>query len=488
MFLAVSKKIYLLIPCFCLSVFLFSLPVQAVNDPSPDAIAIRVMPNTEHFSPLSWYNRNVNIKGAPQSLLVDGYEAVRDGRTVYVSAANLSDNTDNATIYTNIYIISYNQEAENDTQDIFGQILSYWKFNVELVERTGSGQCLPVSTEPCDVAKGCSGQFADHSCENGVCVKRCLYTSDCPNGQYCDSVKAKLIRDIKRMADLREMKIAFNNYHIKNKKYPDLPSGSYLPDKTTSVWPSWNETLGQKLGYRLPLDPVNRLGSCPANFDPITCWDEKIKNFATNFKTPVLPIGSLALAYEADNKNDRYKLCANFETPFKGLPAENRCDSYAVTPTEEAPLITLGVFRGKSGTPFKDYFTVKGKYAIDWSSLRLTANWGDWAARGWKWDYGENGLKVEKLPNGDEDIRSLSARSVDLSSNKTFEAFDLTIEIADIHGTKGTAKGQIRICNQATCASKNAECGKVADDCGGTLLCGDFQTDFDCVNNKCIKL
>ena len=90
---------------------------------SPDAIAIRVMPNSDHFSPLVWYGKNIKLKGSPQNLLVDGYEAIRDGRTVYVNAANI-DLTDNS-FYTNIYLLSFNQDVEQATEDIFGQLLAH---------------------------------------------------------------------------------------------------------------------------------------------------------------------------------------------------------------------------------------------------------------------------------------------------------------------------------------------------------------------------
>src|SRR3990167_10127991 len=81
---------------------------QVAAAPSPDAIAIRVMPNLGHLSPLKWYGENIKLQGSPQVLTVDGYEAVRDGRTVYVNAANISGDK----LYTNIYLISYNQSAE----------------------------------------------------------------------------------------------------------------------------------------------------------------------------------------------------------------------------------------------------------------------------------------------------------------------------------------------------------------------------------------
>ncbi|MBI4812446.1 hypothetical protein HY798_03350, partial [Candidatus Falkowbacteria bacterium] len=55
----------------------------AASSGQADAIAIRVIPNYSHYSPSRWYSQQ-GFTGSPQSLTVDGYEAVRDGRTVYV--------------------------------------------------------------------------------------------------------------------------------------------------------------------------------------------------------------------------------------------------------------------------------------------------------------------------------------------------------------------------------------------------------------------
>jgi len=55
---------------------------------SADAIGVRIIPNPNHYSISRWYE-NQGFTGSPQSLIVDGYEAIRDGRTVYVNAANL---------------------------------------------------------------------------------------------------------------------------------------------------------------------------------------------------------------------------------------------------------------------------------------------------------------------------------------------------------------------------------------------------------------
>ncbi|MFH1227191.1 MAG: Ig-like domain-containing protein, partial [Planctomycetota bacterium] len=72
-----------------------------------DGIGIRIYANPEGLSPRAWYDTNIDNAGSPSSTTVDGYEAVRDGRTVYVAAANVVGGN----IYNNIYLISYNDDA-----------------------------------------------------------------------------------------------------------------------------------------------------------------------------------------------------------------------------------------------------------------------------------------------------------------------------------------------------------------------------------------
>lgn len=244
-------------------ILFFSL--SAINSPlsaagvSADAIAIRVMPNLNHYSPAHWYKQNVKLQGSPQSLSVDGYGAVRDGRTVYVNAANISGGR----LYTNIYIISYNQEAEISTIDIFGQLLMHWKFNTNLTPEE----------------------------------------------------KDKVRRDTKRLVDLNIMELALESFKNKYGSYPKLNAGTYIANKTISVWPSWRETLAKELGIVLPIDPVNKLGACGANFNPDTCWDDKSKKFDGTI-TAGLPDGSKVFAYAADKGGVDYYLCANWESDF----------------------------------------------------------------------------------------------------------------------------------------------------------------------------
>lgn len=255
-----------------------------VQGASSDAIAIRVIPNPNHYSALSWY-KSRDFKGSPQSLTVDGYEAVRDGRTVYVNVANIDDSSGIGVLYTNIYLISYNQDAVKVTTDIFGQILSHWKFNSNLIIE---GRCQQNSS------------------------KICFNDNECPAGDFCTSHKARVTRDVRRLADM-----AFIKELLENRGYPELNTGTYLPNKTISVWPSWRETFSRELGATLPVDPINKLGEC-LGFNETTCWNEITKEFVSDL--PDLVNNSLAYTYDGTSGS----ICVVLESGFS-IGGESVC-------------------------------------------------------------------------------------------------------------------------------------------------------------------
>jgi hypothetical protein len=272
---------------FAVAAFLFLPAGQAQK--SPDAIAFRVVGNSKHHSPARWYEENIKVKGSPSEVMVDGYRAVRDGRTVYVGASNY----EYGQLFTNIYIISYNQEAETATVDIFGQILAHWRFNTNLET---PGNCRASTT------------------------LACINDRECPDGDFCTSLKGEVVRNTRRLADIADIETLLESYKKKNGKYPVVSAGSYMAHKTLSVWPSWQEILGQELGAGLPIDPVNRLGSCPLNFDPITCWDETNTNFYGTLPddlsaTSTLPDDSEVYIYRVTPDGRAYTLSTNSVDP-----------------------------------------------------------------------------------------------------------------------------------------------------------------------------
>ncbi|KKS34108.1 MAG: hypothetical protein UU95_C0017G0023 [Parcubacteria group bacterium GW2011_GWC2_42_12] len=300
---------------FILAVFLLSANGSLWAATSPDAVGLRVIPNPDYLSPLRWYNENIKLKGSPQALIVDGYEAVRDGRTVYVNAANiyLPNDPVNNKFFTNIYIISYNQQAENPTVDIFGQLLSHWRFNKEALT---VGKCVQPD-------KFLSGD--------------CLVDGECKTGEYCDSQKAKIIRDTRRLSDLAEIKFILEKFKAQSGVYPQLVSGSYLAKASISVWPSWKNTLASDLKSPLPIDPLNRLGLCGgAGYDKTTCWDPASKEFAGADKNGDgqfdFPSCSFAYVYIAKNKV-AYTLCALMESGYISTLNPDACPGSAEAST-----------------------------------------------------------------------------------------------------------------------------------------------------------
>ena len=339
---------------FIVSLFFYLLTIESceVKAQSPDAIAIRVIPNPEHYSAIRWYQEQ-GFTGSPQSITIDDYEAIRDGRSVYVNAANI-EGTD---LHTNIYLISYNQDAEQQTLDIFGQILSHWRFNTNI-----SG------TDFCSESGGIS----------------CLLDSDCPLGEHCQSLKARIIRDTRRLADLTDIRIELESYFLDNEHFPVVPSGSYLAHNSLSVWPSWQKILGTVLSYSLPIDPINKLGIC-LGYNPITCWNEQTAQFADSIPANGiidLPTDSLAYVYAASPDGLSYDLYAIGESPYF---VSGSAGSDLVTPTvvmpNRSPRFINSSLRGDANEEYSGFVEVIDPDGdpLTWTYNSSGANWASWA-------------------------------------------------------------------------------------------------------------
>jgi len=362
---------------------------QAQSETS-DAIAVRVVPNPNHYSVFRWYDSQ-GFQGSPQALIVDGYEAIRDGRTVYVNAANIDLAT--RTIYTNIYLISYNQNPAAKTVDILGQIVSHWKFNSNLTSPTASSTCA-ISAISCGSNTDCAtDQFcATSSAENASssCLlkeaKNCLVDTDCPNNLFCDSLKAKIARDIRRVGKLEELKEALFKFKNLNDRYPVLAAGTYLKNYSLSVWPSWTQALLADLAVSQNFfDPINRLGACPG-FDFKTCWNKDTQRFFSDPPSPggslVLPTGSYGLVYATDDNGSNYDLCAVMESRDPVLsyrfspndPASSACVTATGImaggeSTNSAPQLINKFLTGEAGREFNGFIKVsdKEKNPLTWS-------------------------------------------------------------------------------------------------------------------------
>ena len=166
--------------------------------------------------------------------------------------------------------------------------------------------------------------------------KSCYTDADCgaASGLYCDGGKAKLLRDVRRLSDLRAITEAAEKYKISHDNTPvQLLAGSYIRGISLSVWPSWSETLGKILGITMPLDPLNSLWGCrnDSDKDPAgdgTCWNETNKNF--NGGDSLIPAVLSGLGrvysyiYPGAAGEESYQVCANNEYGYVNIFGEQQ--------------------------------------------------------------------------------------------------------------------------------------------------------------------
>jgi cysteine-rich repeat protein len=379
---------------FLFGFFVFEKKDVKAQSAAGDAIAVRVIANPEHLSPLSWY-KSKGFSGSPKPLIVDGYQAVKDGRTVYVNVANISslegschythtpcisdaqcynDTCDLPPFYTNIYLISYNQNANADTAAIFNQILGNWKFNTNL---TDGGKCFTAcnANSDCSLNSVCNSGRCQQSCQkdsdcsanasclNSACRQNCLEDSDCSGGALCDSVKAKITRDTLRLGEVNDLKSVINYYNANIHHYPLLNSGTYLPGQTISTWPSWKGEFASELGITPPVDPINKLGDCGGSqYDPLTCWSAAGKSFSSGNDVNltgknILPFNSSVFVYSTPDQGKSYHVCAMMESAYAAGNVDACAGSASYNP---APTVNCGSLVGVQGQSFLGYISVAG--------------------------------------------------------------------------------------------------------------------------------
>lgn len=216
------------------------------SDPNDlDAIGLRVYRNPDWLSPADWYHKQFPFEsGSPSSLTVDEYEAVRQGRAVYIAGTNLN----NGVIAPQIYLLSYSNDARAETIAIFQQMLDTIQLNT--------------------------------------------------NAAIGPDLKTKLAKDTKRMSDLQSLSLELETYKNENGSYPALAAGSYIAGISTSSWPSWQSTLGNSLEQTLKTDPLNGFSSCPADFDQGPCWRESTKTFQCVADSHIYAYQSTESGYE----------------------------------------------------------------------------------------------------------------------------------------------------------------------------------------------
>lgn len=268
-----------------------------------DVIGVKIFENRLHLSADAWYKSgicggkpkdninnvcfsdsdcqnpsvcefNIANRGATSPVTVDGFAGVKSGRTTYVDAANL----EGGVLYTNIYLLSYNENASEETITIFKNLIKNWKFMDNIADA---------------------------------------------------ATRDQIKRDTQRFADIRNTQIYLRDFQKQNGYYPlwdnvrkTLSGGTYIPGISLSVWPSWKNTLAKQVKAQFPIDPINALKTCPdprcsagtappttvCNANAQTCWDEKSLKMAC----PDEIVNSYAYVYGIVSAKE-YKLGVNFE-------------------------------------------------------------------------------------------------------------------------------------------------------------------------------
>jgi uncharacterized protein (TIGR02145 family)/uncharacterized repeat protein (TIGR02543 family) len=370
-----------------------------------------------------------------------------------VAAANVepcgSLNTGNDCLKSIMVIISFNQNISSKTIDIFGQILNNWRFNQNINHYGGTCSAGPGHT-------------------SGI---NCLSGKDCPTGQYCNNLKSKLVRDTKRIINLTAIKTKLEQYRQTYQYYPNLEAGTYLTNRTLSVWPSWQKALAIKLNWALPIDPINLLGECPTGYNATTCWNEQQRAFATTW--PDLPAGSRTYQYEFINSTN-YRVCANFETSYQNLT------SLACTGGSEnnGPVINCPDARGTTGQAFVSYANIsdlEGDAIHNNISLQAVTPMSGWQPLSTELVNNRQQIKISSPLTGLSGRYQIKLTAQDSLNNTSTQT--CTIIISDVcmttstinylAGTNGTITGST---NQVVCRGDSGSTVTAVPDTGYTFV------------------
>lgn len=271
------------------------------SNKNDDVIGIQIFRNQRRLTARRWYGEKFPVSGANlQPLSVDGYDGITDGNNFYINALN---RTSDGQVYNNIYLFSINPNAQAGTRRVLEQLLASLEFNINISNfgycSVGNGNNLLI---------GARGLRDIEIPETSPSV-RCETDFDCLNvggaRRVCANAKTKFRRDWERLHDVRDIQGSIAASRTTNGFYPTLASGSYLPGKSASRWPSWGQTLSSLLRTQLPDDPINDWRLCGSH-DPQTCWDPTTATF-------VCPQISSVYAYSYVTSTAEYLLHVPFE-------------------------------------------------------------------------------------------------------------------------------------------------------------------------------
>ncbi|MBI2482726.1 IPT/TIG domain-containing protein [Candidatus Uhrbacteria bacterium] len=312
-----------------------------------DALGLRLYENEGHVRADRWFQQQ-GFTDANTPITVDGSRGVRAGRSTYLHVPNVRAGS----VFTNLAVLSFNDGAVAETQEVLQQILEGIRFATNLSDQNVR-MCVPQGIVAagaifgrCTTSGAACARDLDCGTAGGTCAGiSCTSDLDCRVGTAqgsCRAPKDKLMRDVQRMEDLVELREVVQRFQRRctitprscaadgdcpageqcMALGPDLNAGTFIPGMSVSRWPSWQQELGAQLGSTLPSDPLNQFGgrctsirrcggvgpdcvndaACAAQpegqrrceedrlFDPQTCWSERAGTYSC-------PAGSYVYQY-----------------------------------------------------------------------------------------------------------------------------------------------------------------------------------------------
>ena len=235
------------------------------NDKNDDVVGLQIFSNPEGLSASDWFAKKFEDSANLQTVSLDGYIGVTDGRTYYVQALNQTENN----IYTNIYSFSINQGAGQNTLQVFEKILNSIKFNTNISDHKKCFSDNVNFNSPYDPLLSVDNiennmhSITSFDCNTDFdCRDPFGVAIDGTNG-VCSDAKTKMFRDLDRLPVVASLQNIAKNLEDK-----EFKSGTYLPGYTVSKWPSWSNFQYQDL--------INDWVGCDIdneNIDSQTCWN-----------------------------------------------------------------------------------------------------------------------------------------------------------------------------------------------------------------------
>jgi cysteine-rich repeat protein len=238
-----------------------------------DAIGVRVMSNADFLSPMAWYESK-GFSGSPTKTTIDGFQAVTDGRSAYIAAANSTSGG----LYSNIFVITYNEGASEETIAIYEQMLESASFLLNVSSEDDQDKITRDAQRLGDL-KDIAIAVAAYGEENRACSETssqsCSEDSDCPGDETCEAI------------------------------VPTLSAGTAVRALASSAWGSWNSTFGGALDDdSLPTDPLNTYATCDG-YNADTCVNQTTGAYSC-------PDGSQVYHYRAVGEHN-YELATDLE-------------------------------------------------------------------------------------------------------------------------------------------------------------------------------